>query len=378
MLREPSAHREAQERPAVDRRPAEQGPSAALAASISASRWPRCRPSAPKQTRFRGGGATSSKRSSASTQPASSWVQATWSPIIAWIGATPSQRSGEPQLERAEPPAERDLPIAVVDHRAGLAACGAQVLGQDRQRRGAAAPVGQPEQVAVEVDPHPLVGVRAVGVDGEPVVDPAQLGGRAAMPLMAASTWSQRLRAGRWSATAGTGRAVVEVVPTVAQTKNGARPAAGPARTPPPSASGRMANASSWATAQPVAADARDPDALLDRRVGLRAWTATRSPGRRAGWPPGRGPLPSGQEGAERRLRAEPWITPPPAPSSGTAGSEQVDHPVEHERLELGAGRAGGPRHPGPRARPRPARRGSPGAGVGREVGEEARGAASG
>ena len=41
----------------------------------------------------------------------------------------------EPHLEGPEPAAERDLPVAVVDDGAGVAGGGAQVLGQDRQRR---------------------------------------------------------------------------------------------------------------------------------------------------------------------------------------------------------------------------------------------------
>ena len=49
------------------------------------------------------------------------------------FSAVPPQ--DEPQLERAEPPAQRHLPVAVVDDGAGLAGRVAQVLRHDRQRR---------------------------------------------------------------------------------------------------------------------------------------------------------------------------------------------------------------------------------------------------
>ena len=50
--------------------------------------------------------------------PASS---ATWRRIISAAGADTVDAEREPQLQRAEPAAERDLPVAVVDRRAGLA-----------------------------------------------------------------------------------------------------------------------------------------------------------------------------------------------------------------------------------------------------------------
>ena len=134
--------------------------------------------------------------------------QATWSRIMAWIGADAVDAQREPQLERAEAPAEGDLPVAVVDDRAGLAGRGPEVLGQDRQRAEQRGPVGHPEQVAVEVHAHPLVRVGAVGVGlVEAGVDPAQLGaqrGHAAhAPRRRAA---RRPRAGRSRRSRGPGR----------------------------------------------------------------------------------------------------------------------------------------------------------------------------
>ena len=76
----------------------------------------------------------------------------------------PVEADRQPQLERPEPPPERDLPIPVVDRRTRLGGRRAEVLRQDAQRAEQRGPVGRPVQVAVEVDPHPLVRVRAVAV----------------------------------------------------------------------------------------------------------------------------------------------------------------------------------------------------------------------
>ena len=124
-----------------------------------------------------GCGATSSKRSSASTQDANSCASSTCAADVRpqALGAVPAD--DRPQLQGAEPATERHLPVAVVDHRAGLGGGVAQVLGQDRQRADQRRPVGDPEGVAVEVGQQPLVRVGAVGVGGlESVVEPAQLG----------------------------------------------------------------------------------------------------------------------------------------------------------------------------------------------------------
>ena len=60
------------------------------------------------------------------------------------LGAVPAQH--EPQLQRPEPAAERDLPVAVVDDGAGVGGGVAQVLREDRQRAGQRGPVGDPEE----------------------------------------------------------------------------------------------------------------------------------------------------------------------------------------------------------------------------------------
>ena len=80
-----------------------------------------------------------------------------------------------PELERAEPPAELDAPVAEVDHLGVVRR--AEVLGA--RREGAEQRIHVPHEVggAVEVDQHPLVGIEheAVGVL-DAVDDPALLG----------------------------------------------------------------------------------------------------------------------------------------------------------------------------------------------------------
>ena len=51
----------------------------------------------------------------------------------------------EPQLERAEPPPQRDLPVAIVDHRARLRRLVPQILRQDAQRADQRGAVGHVE-----------------------------------------------------------------------------------------------------------------------------------------------------------------------------------------------------------------------------------------
>src|SRR4029450_13028814 len=83
----------------------------------------------------------------------------------------------EPELESAKPPAERDLPIAVVDDRAGFGRAISQVLREHAQCADERRPVRDPECVAIEVREHPLVRVEAVAVgELEPVMNPAELG----------------------------------------------------------------------------------------------------------------------------------------------------------------------------------------------------------
>ena len=268
----------------ADREPQRRAPveHGAREQHLRPSRWPldqrvrraRRRRRRRKHSRLSGCGATISKRSSAATSAASCCVSSTWRRIIARIAATPSSAERHPQLERPEAAPERDLPVAVVDRRAGLGRRRAEVLGQDAQRAEQRGPVGGPVQVAVEVDAHPLVRVGAVAVgELEAVVDPAVLGRRArrcrSSPRRRAAT--ARL-GGRSSAIAGVGsNASDDVVPWVEQTKNGTSPAARSAATIAASASGphreRLGRGRRCA---PVGADAGDAQPLLDARVRLR------------------------------------------------------------------------------------------------------------
>ena len=97
-------------------------------------------------------------------------------------------------------------------------------------------------------------------------------GTSAAMPDIAASTWSQTFSRRHTRPISGVGsNASDEVVPRVAQTKNGTRPRSRSSAIIASRASTRMANASSWGTVRirsvPMPA-MRKP--LLDARVGLR------------------------------------------------------------------------------------------------------------
>ena len=99
-----------------------------------------------------------------SAQPASSWASATCAADVRAqpLGAVPAEH--EPELERPEPAAQRDLPVAVVDDGAGVGRGVAQVLRQDRQGAGEGGPVGDPEERRVEAGEQPLVRVGGVAV----------------------------------------------------------------------------------------------------------------------------------------------------------------------------------------------------------------------
>ena len=87
-----------------------------------------------KQTRFSGCGATTARRGCSARRAASRWVSVDVlsDVVLQPLGAVAAQH--EPELEAPEPPSERDLPVAVVDHRTRLAGRVAQVLGQHGQR----------------------------------------------------------------------------------------------------------------------------------------------------------------------------------------------------------------------------------------------------
>ena len=133
---------------AVEHGAGEQHRAGGVGRARSGRRCARVAASSPARrstSRLSGCGATISKRSSAATSSARRWVSSTWRRIIAWIAADAVEAQRQPQLQRPEAPAERDLPVAVVDRRAGLGRRRAQVLGQDATARRAGPP-GRPSR----------------------------------------------------------------------------------------------------------------------------------------------------------------------------------------------------------------------------------------
>ena len=137
------------------------------------------------------------------------------------LRAVPAQ--DEPQLEGAEPAAERDLPVAEVDDGAGVGGRVAQVLREDRQRAGERGAVGDPEEGRVEAGEQPLVRVGGVAVGPlDAGLQRAQLRDDGADPGVGgvdvqpdAVLLADRAELGERV------DAVVDVVPTVAQTSTG-------------------------------------------------------------------------------------------------------------------------------------------------------------
>src|SRR5579862_8131496 len=83
----------------------------------------------------------------------------------------------EPQLERTEAPAERNLPIAIINHSARFRRLVAQVFGQHAQGLDERLPVRNVEDIAIEVGEHPLVRVEAVAVgEFDAAMNVAELG----------------------------------------------------------------------------------------------------------------------------------------------------------------------------------------------------------
>src|SRR5260370_32659629 len=70
----------------------------------------------------------------------------------------------EPQLQRAEAPTQRNMPVTVVGHLAGSRGLRAQILRHYREAIDQRLAVGHIEATAVEVGEHPLVGVKDVAV----------------------------------------------------------------------------------------------------------------------------------------------------------------------------------------------------------------------
>jgi hypothetical protein len=288
------------------------------------------------------------------------------------FGPVPPQH--EPELERPEPPPERDLPVAVVDDLARGGGRVAQELGQDRQGLDQGAPVGDPEARAVEGGEQPLVGVGDEAVGPLQAVEQATVLGAHGGGAGHGPVDVQPRRGARRDL--GHRRQRVD-----GQRAGGADRGHDQARHPPggpvvgdrgrqpvgPEGEGVV----DLDRAHLVGGEAPHPGALGQRRVGLGRGVDGQPVERGAGPD---GPIAGRHQGAQggrrRRVLDDPAARARRPEAVGQA--QQVHHPVEHQRLDLGAGRAGLPQHPlgaepgghevGQHRGPR---------GVGREVGVE-------
>ena len=249
--------------------------------------------------------------------------------------------------------------------------------GTDRQRLDERGAVGDPEDVAVEVGEHPLVGVERVAVAAldARLRAPRSSGQIIAEPAHAASTWCQSPCA---AATAGDGGDRVDGA--------GARRAdraRHDGRTSPGGAvlrDRRRERLRPQREASSTSSSAHVPEARPCARRARPRSAPARSRRRQGGRSPRRRAPPARRATTWTRCvesDALIWITPPPGrpPSSDVLReAEQVDEPVEHVRLDLRQRRARRPEHP---LRAEAGRhelgqdRGR--RGVGREVGEPAR-----
>src|SRR5882672_5791938 len=81
----------------------------------------------------------------------------------------------EPQLERPEPAAELNVPVAVVKNRAGFAGLVLQIFRKHAQSLDQRPAVGKKERAAIEVGEHPLVRIEAVAIGKfQTVLNPAK------------------------------------------------------------------------------------------------------------------------------------------------------------------------------------------------------------
>ena len=231
----------------------------------------------------------------------------------------------EPELERAEAAAQRDLPVAVVDDRARLRRSVAQVLRDHAQRADQRRAIPHVERGQVEVREQPLVRVEDVGVRVlQAGVDEAQLlADRGAAGERPVDVKPDAVAPAQISAIAGTGSiAVEEVEPTVASPWRVSRPRQGqrPAPAAAPRRSGRAPrpSATSRSCALRRAPRSGRPSPARSARAVRRRPRAARSVFRRASSHQ-RSPAPGRQQrGQASPTRRSPGSTPPPLPSPGT------------------------------------------------------------
>src|SRR5579871_4774323 len=70
----------------------------------------------------------------------------------------------EPELERPESPSRRNLPVPIVEHRAGVARHVLEIFGKDAERLDEARALAHVKHAAVEIGEHPLMRIEAVAV----------------------------------------------------------------------------------------------------------------------------------------------------------------------------------------------------------------------
>ena len=268
------------------------------------------------------------------------------------LGAVPAQH--EPQLERPEPPAQRHLPVPVVDHRAGLGGRVAQVLRQHGQRADQLGPVGDPEGVAVEAGQQPLVRVRSStsrpaparratsAAPGRPRPRRRTRRRRAARPrTRAAERADRRHRVDRGGRGGADGRhherRHAPRRPGRPRPPRAARPAC------IASASGSTSSTRSAASPRPAI---RAAFSIEECALGRGVDRVPASRRRRCATVP---PLArcSAASSAHQRGRGRGVLDDAAAgPRNGTGRQvEQLGQPVQHDGLQLGAGRRGGPEH---------------------------------
>ena len=261
----------------------------------------------------------------------------------------------EPQLESAEPAAQRNVPVPVIDDLAGFRGLVAQVLRQDAERADQRGAIRDPEAVAVEVGEQPLVRIEGVAVR---VLDPV-----VETPVLGADGCAARMRG-------------VDVQPdacAAADLADGADRIDGARRSRAHGGAHHRRHRTGRTVrgnrrfqrvdahrvtivgideAQVGAPESGNPDRLFDRRVSVprrvsgqsrhgavrEAMLVDRAAARTFARRDQRG------EGAARRG----VLNDPAATAGGTESggqSEQVDEPVEHVRLELSARGARRPEH---------------------------------